>query len=366
MLAAWAFAKLGIADIALFQKLAKEVERNHHSLQPLHIANLCWSFATLGIEQDDFLAIISRLSINMITQFNPQQLTNLAWTFARFEMRDVLLFSAIQNQTSCTLAEFVPEGLSKIVWSLAKINYCHDSFLDAVLIQAHRLVDIFDGQSLSTLLWAMAQLNYPGTVPLDPLINRIAALAKTFSSQSLANIIWSLAILQPDSPIDWSDLLSLANTRIDELSDEGITQIYHATFLVPGIQLDTNLRCRCDRVFEQRKKHKPQSNSFEEMIARQFDRLNINYETQFFFEGYFIDIKINFNNRKYALECDGTRFHYVNEGTDSRRFGHDVLKEKILTKSGFTVIRISDKDYINIKQPAKWFRNLLSKHDHSM
>ena len=88
---AWAYAKIGEWDPALFSAMAWKATQTMHAFTPQSIANFLWAYATLGKAPDAaFLRAAVAQSVPMLDQWAPQNLSNAAWSLAALRDEDVV------------------------------------------------------------------------------------------------------------------------------------------------------------------------------------------------------------------------------------------------------------------------------------
>jgi hypothetical protein len=91
---AWAFAKLGEWDPALFSSMAWKATQTIHAFTPQSIANFLWAYATLDKPPDAaFLRAAAARAVGQLDQWAPQNLSNAAWSLAVLREEDVVINS---------------------------------------------------------------------------------------------------------------------------------------------------------------------------------------------------------------------------------------------------------------------------------
>ena len=88
---AWAYAKLGEWDPALFSAMAWKASQTMHAFTPQSIANFLWAYATLNKAPDSaFLRAAATRAVDQLDQWAPQNLSNAAWSLAVLRDEDVV------------------------------------------------------------------------------------------------------------------------------------------------------------------------------------------------------------------------------------------------------------------------------------
>ena len=145
---AWAFARVRIADDALFDAFGGACERRAAALEPQHVAMLSWSCATLGYGSaagagggdaagpSRLLQVLAARTLALGPEaFTPQGLANVGWAFGRLERPAgaaggshwAPLFAAIDAEVSRRLGEggrspFSAQELSNLVWAFGHVQ----------------------------------------------------------------------------------------------------------------------------------------------------------------------------------------------------------------------------------------------------
>ena len=83
---AWAFARAGVADEALFMRLGDVALRKLRGFNPQNLTNTIWAFATAGFKHQAVFEGVAAASLPQLEGFNAQNLSNSIWAFARSEL----------------------------------------------------------------------------------------------------------------------------------------------------------------------------------------------------------------------------------------------------------------------------------------
>ena len=79
---AWAFAKAGQRDDALFAALARAATPRLGEFTAQGLSNTAWAFAAAGQRDEALFAALAKAATPRLGEFNPQELANMAWAFA--------------------------------------------------------------------------------------------------------------------------------------------------------------------------------------------------------------------------------------------------------------------------------------------
>eukprot|EP00397_Hematodinium_sp_SG-2012_P009925 GEMP01010024.1.p1 GENE.GEMP01010024.1~~GEMP01010024.1.p1 ORF type:complete len:727 (+),score=198.02 GEMP01010024.1:153-2333(+) len=179
----WAFAKLHVAHIPLFEHLTREIMRQREDMRAREWSNVIWACAT--VNYTPHRAILSDIEATMvgnvtdaITVVVPQQMSNVLWSLAVLGVDDSLM--------------------DKLATRLA-----HDALAQVDSGDNNGVIQVCTPQALSNILWALAtraRLGHPGLVVA--LMRECTARADAFAPPELANAAWSLSRLRAASHDD--------------------------------------------------------------------------------------------------------------------------------------------------------------------
>ena len=80
---AWAFARAGQLDEALFATLSRSAERRVGELSAQQLASVAWAFANAGQLDERLFASLAKVAERMLDDFDEEELDNLEWAFVR-------------------------------------------------------------------------------------------------------------------------------------------------------------------------------------------------------------------------------------------------------------------------------------------
>jgi very-short-patch-repair endonuclease len=75
--------------------------------------------------------------------------------------------------------------------------------------------------------------------------------------------------------------------------------------------------------------------------------------------GYFIDLVVELDGKKYAIECDGSLFHQRGGRHSNVLLGNSEIKSRVIQNEGFEIIRIADEEWNNLSDKGRTLRKLL-------
>lgn len=293
-----------------------------------NIVNLASAFHQLAkqfkaMNKDKLVAVRSKI-INIVhlltkdlrTQINesdPQMLADVAWAHAAFGIKDKALFIALAREAEKEIK-----------------------------------LDKFKPQDFANLTWAYATLGIkPGT-----LFNVLASEAKkklnTFDPYSLTNMAWAFVVAECFNVELFSSLGVAVKERADDFSDAGLRQLSHVEmsllYEAPDLrfELPAKIKFKIQRLFDQASRKRPSPSYFHREV---FGYLPNEFEMEVFVAGFFIDCA--WKEKMIAVECDGDKFHNIQSTGES--FGRDRLRDRLLKKMGWTIIRIKQSEWTRLK-----------------
>lgn len=216
---AWAFAKCGDSNAALFSALAHACADRIAEFAPQEIANCAWAFAKANVSS-------ATRYFNEIEQVLPlpkyasQGLSMTAWALAtaghpakpRFWEKLALVASARVSSGA-----FNGQDIATTLWALAKAGERSSTLVVAVAARTN--MDDLNAQELSMTAWALAKAWAPFDITtdvqrcLDAIARSAGAKISFFNSQELANTCWAFARCHKLAP-PFSSLLSDAAISI--------------------------------------------------------------------------------------------------------------------------------------------------------
>ena len=205
---AWAYAKVGFYEGALFDALARVVSapRVLAVFTPQNVANLAWAVArrlTEGPEVTDAHqkalyfdclraiceSVVAEGLPTSLDQFRPQNLASLLHSLAVTGFACPPLFEAAPHHFATILEDCNAQDISNTVWSYVSLGVdnflvfdCVDRFLARGPVPGH-----FGAQNVANLAWSFAKAGRGSDAFFQRLADRAADIAAEFSNQNCSN-----------------------------------------------------------------------------------------------------------------------------------------------------------------------------------
>ena len=247
-------------------------------------------------------------------------LANIAWAFATLGHEDKALFESLGAETVRKIRDFNPQDIANTAWAFATLGYQNKALFESLGDEAVRKIRDFKPQGLANTAWAFAVMN---TLDL-PFVNQIGKQMECFK-QNLASAfkekqthqllsVWVYASLHfPEDHISWPEWLLNEMAKCSEAS----------------------------------KKQAPQSSHLHDQVSIVLNKMNKVFLKEYYFRSYFLDLA--FPEDKLCIEVNGPA-HYI-PGTN-RYFGAEILRRKILIKSGWKIATVPYHDWDKLKSEA--------------
>ncbi len=135
----------------------------------------------------------------------------------------------------------------------------------------------------------------------------------------------------------------------DELSDALVMQLHQAS-LSQGLLLPEHVATRA-RALVEASRLRPPGEGREEAEYLRVLKLALPSEVEVveaFFEGYHLDWCVRYRGQLIDFEYDGNSFHLIRNATDGgylHRKGKDLLRDRILARAGYRVIRTLHSEF---------------------
>lgn len=176
---------------SLMEALARSIEWRLHDCNPQELANVAWAFAKAGQSDPALFTALATVAERCLPKFNAQEHANTAWAFATNGRTEEQLFTAMARVIEHRLGEFSTQGLANTAWAFAKAGHVDAQLFMTMSQRVQQIMDDFNAQDLANIAWAFAKLGH-----FDPKL--FAALAKSaqwhnFNAQGLANAVWAFA-----------------------------------------------------------------------------------------------------------------------------------------------------------------------------
>eukprot|EP00850_Spirogloea_muscicola_P015822 SM000124S25954 [mRNA] locus=s124:364412:368170:+ [translate_table: standard] len=235
---AWAHAKLGEPDDALFLEVAEHVAVRVGELDSHCLSSLAWAFAKAGRCDWPLFEAIARQAVAHVGSCSPQDVSLLAWSFAKIQSLSATsarqaapsasatvascteavqstagnslprrgrpcyqeLFRALAKRAVEVMPAFPAQALSNTVWAFATVGMADEPLLEALAAESLRKLPIFETQALANTAWAYATLRWSKPDLLDAIAERCEGLLEQFHDHSLSSLAFALATLAHPAP----------------------------------------------------------------------------------------------------------------------------------------------------------------------
>jgi len=299
------------------QELIEKINTNIDLFSAHELVNISQSLANLHIKNDNLLDSISRKIIDGINDLNYNEISNIAYAFAILRFKSIELFKTISikayEEIKIKNLRYISyKNLTNLAWSFAIMNtlsYSEEESSFKKLCQTN--IDIFSGLFLLK-------------ARKDKQKDRIYSI-------NIQQVYSSILSLDEDSKC------YLYNLEEDHLA------------LFRG------------HLFKKSLYKQPKSSFFHQEVNIYLKRIMKRdfFETEYFFQGYFLDTVID-KEKKIVLEINGPS-HFLTNGDIK---GPDLLRSFILEKNGWTIIDISYIEWISLKDEKEkelFLKNKLSE-----
>jgi len=182
-----AYAKLGIKDPELFDRLSKVAQqmgsRNFElPCKPLHVAQVCNAFAKLQIYDEAlFRRMTELLQEQPASQFDSRLIGIIFNAYAQLRIRDLALLERLSLVSrSMPSSSFDAQAIGNIFHALATLNVRDDALIDhmaTTILRSRQTImqtEDYNGQALANIAWSMAVLQL-SDVALNRWICRMCA-----------------------------------------------------------------------------------------------------------------------------------------------------------------------------------------------
>jgi hypothetical protein len=106
VMSAWAFASLGMRDVALFRSIADQMVHNTHEASCSELAQTAWAFGMVSIRDDALFAKMAESARQRLRGFKKQELADLIWSCDVVGFYDARLFEA----SAALMGKEIPRG----------------------------------------------------------------------------------------------------------------------------------------------------------------------------------------------------------------------------------------------------------------
>ena len=121
---AYAFAKIGQFDAALFTAMARAVAgRNLDELDAPQIATVAWAFTTASAVDANLFKILASSAERRVDELGTGDIASIAWAFANADQMDDALFAALARSAKARIDAFNDEDIDNAEWAFAKAGH---------------------------------------------------------------------------------------------------------------------------------------------------------------------------------------------------------------------------------------------------
>ncbi|OGT52816.1 MAG: hypothetical protein A3F17_05345 [Gammaproteobacteria bacterium RIFCSPHIGHO2_12_FULL_41_15] len=301
-------------------------------------------------------------------QFNRQEIANTLWALIKMgvKWRDLLyqdpsssahyqpslsnrrsvLIDRLWEAIDWNIRHLNSQDIAKILWSLAKAGAqwhnlpenlsLDEGFLEAIV----RNIEQFTSQEISMTLWGLVTMGVDWSYLRDkglsrPLLFGIDHNVDQFNPQGIANTLWSLAV----AGVEWYDfsetladklVAAIVRNKDQFLMAEATQIIWSATWF--NIQLSWSIWH--DLRHSAERDEYPRPSDFHQSISNLLRKNGLNNFTDEYCIREILYVDICFPDINLVVEVDGP--HHMPT--------KDRLKEALLNRWGYTVIRLSYVD----------------------
>eukprot|EP00873_Tetraselmis_striata_P004072 jgi/Tetstr1/424336/TSEL_014902.t1 len=193
---AWAFARAGRADSALFGELeAAALQRGMAGYGAHDLSSLAWAYAVARRPSDRLFRAIAQRAEGELPKASAHVLSNLLWAFPHAGRAAPALFAAALPHAAARLGEFSAQELAMLLWAYAHAGHPAGALFDAAAahVLASGMLARCSSQGLSMLGCAYAAARHPAPALLEALSCAAAARAPAMPTQDLVRLAWAAA-----------------------------------------------------------------------------------------------------------------------------------------------------------------------------
>jgi hypothetical protein len=271
----------------------------------------------------------------------------LVRVFARLGIDNPLLFRTLSKEIQKNINSFDSVQLSTIAWSYAKVGHDYKELFSAIAAQVVDDVANLSPKQIANIAWSYATLGFFDSDLFESLAYQVEKKGDQFNEQDMANTLWAFAIVNPDY-LDGNNLFKKAEKQASHFERRHLLQIFHASLRLEQVDLGSypTLRERIVTHLQATSKETRKSSLFHQGVMKTLDEMRIEYNSEVFETGYFLDTVLK-DKDSTIVEVDG-RTHFLLSGACN---GAGILRDKILAFSGRIVVHISYKEWDRLSSP---------------
>lgn len=278
--------------------------------------------------------------------------------FFREELIDILdLWFTIAVGKGAIRKSDTPEAVIFIAVSLCgRFRYRPVQMMPGFLKLIREYIARFNVKQFKTLLSAASKVLLQDHKLISAIRRHFIRLGRPASCAP--NYIWAMAILKGGNPeqLTRSELSLFSCLKVPEPLSNASAEIYgtmlrHAElYLYPHLSIPASWRQLIRRAEKTRSSSRPKLNSFEHQVLQNLKDSGYKCSTQTLHEGYWIDIVATAGDVVLAVECYGDQYHFVANGNYPILDGQGRMREYILEKGGYVVVRILSSQFPDDKE----------------
>ncbi|GMH35083.1 hypothetical protein BSKO_02951 [Bryopsis sp. KO-2023] len=376
--AVYALGKLEIKDMSKIGVVAQEAmsPSRWSQMSDEDLGCITYGFGMLGYRDQQFWNHmgVEIIRPSKLATFRSQSMCSILNGFAKIGGENIPnLMTAVGNicgelSKVGRLGDWKPRDLSNAAWALASLRYYDPHVMNLIceMFLSKFTASSNNFEELGALLYACSALNHQYSKLINKCMEVATADGKSgqVDAQFLGNTIWSLAALGVLTPNYFEGLVNemlLLRSSGNELSPKDLAQVSQGfLFLRSHCRYRPKNTTHSMFLADARQAHKQQvmlssvTSDFHRDVEAVLGGMGVIQKTGTFLDDVCIrpDFVLWKNEDRILLEADGPSHFTCNEGDDRRLMGPTVLRNSILTRSGYKVFSIPE-----------WHWQTLSKSD---
>lgn len=201
----WAFAKLTVPCVPLYQNAAKVLQtRRHGEYKAQCLSAAVWSFAqSAALSRTAQIQLFKSIGDEMAPQvasLKPQEMANTVWSFGRVRVKHQRLFEEICGTFANNpgASRFSIPQLTSILMGCAQVRFQQPEVIGRISAVMLRNSHALTPEQTSCVLWSLAELDAHDRVLLvQKLLDMAAADLTSFKHEELHNVMTAARTLCP-------------------------------------------------------------------------------------------------------------------------------------------------------------------------
>jgi very-short-patch-repair endonuclease len=320
---AWAYAKVGVCPMNLFEAIATSFVEMHQQATPNCFAVSLWSIASAGVRNERILGLMNTLNCAKLAKDSVRNLSMIAFAFAKMEVQSPAVFGTIESAIVQKADELTPQIVRNLLWAFSSMGVGTPQLYTCLSSNAFRMFDEFKNHDLPMIAWSLV-------------------VSGRTNDQVVLRVLRS----------DWSNV---------RLSTEQLMQLYQ-TFTAARLHfpptpqpfvLDSQTLKKCQQI------HRGQimTSSSHRCASASLEFLKVSHINEHeIFPGIIVDIAIP--DRKVALEVDGPS-HFIPGTTNINALTR--FRNQMIQKVGWKVLSLPYHEWsdFSLIQWAEYLRDKL-------